>query len=256
MFASFVGQVACLLPPLQFPSPPKTPLIPPGKNLGLPGYPPPQSMDPTTPKHCTKCRQLFPLTAFSSSAYARDGMNQQCRTCRSLVSREWRTLNPRKAQWKSAREAVVRELGPEVVTPGRIAAKIEALRTAERALGRRKEVQQSARQAPASPVPPGTMTREALLTACGISPATLQNHRWWNTAGIQDAVQYGQRTIKAGRAPVFFQIEKAAPFIALMQARPMYRRRHVVDPIIEPHPLGVIESMAEGVESQGGWAGS
>ena len=73
-------------------------------------------------------------------------------------------------------------------------------------------------------LPRGSMSREALLEACGITAPALFHHRKKSTCGIDDAAFYLPRLRGGGRPAVCFRESEAAPFIAFMQAKGRYKR--------------------------------
>lgn len=52
----------------------------------------------TTPKTCTKCKQIKDVTSFSTSKKAKDGLHTQCRACVNEAVKAYRKNNPEYAK--------------------------------------------------------------------------------------------------------------------------------------------------------------
>lgn len=182
-------------------------------------------------KTCSACRRSLPLADFGKDRFKADGLNHKCKACRRAWQSDWHTANPDSAAKKSAREAVIREHGRATVTPEGIKAKLEAIRAAKGIAGQRK----AARVVPVPlPIPAGTITREALLLACGISYTALHRHRILNALGIGGAVIRGKRFTLHGKPPVLFNAGMAAAFIGHMQSKARFQRNRSVEPHVLP----------------------
>lgn len=49
-------------------------------------------------KKCPKCTHELPTTSFSACKKSKDGLNNYCKPCRSLLTQEWKARNPEKAK--------------------------------------------------------------------------------------------------------------------------------------------------------------
>lgn len=75
-------------------------------------------MDEPTGKRCTRCGETKPLDEFHRNRAMRDGLECQCKVCRSELHRRWREGNPERARevmqesrrrWVAANPERVRE---------------------------------------------------------------------------------------------------------------------------------------------------
>lgn len=57
-----------------------------------------QDHEPVAMKQCRKCKEFLPLTLFYKKADSKDGLINQCKSCKIICNREWKRANPDKVK--------------------------------------------------------------------------------------------------------------------------------------------------------------